>query len=603
MMHRALVTVLALLLVVARVWSWPGDLDTTFGDHGKVKPDVSPVGVANAAVLQADGRIVAAGSTGTYDQPLHITLVRYNVDGSLDPMFGTAGQVVTTIGSAGAALAVARQPDGKLVAAGYGVVNGQQLIALARYDSVGNADSDFGASGTVATAVGTSADARGIAVQTDDSIVVVGSTATTSGGTDFALARYDTRGNLDPSFGTGGIVVTDLGGVDAAQAVALQSDGRIVVGGSSDGRFAFARYGVDGTLDSTFGSGGVVVTNFEGRLSALALASGGKILAAGTGFNGYTFRGFVLARYNADGTSDLTFGTAGSVTSHFGSGDPDAAFALAVQSDGRIVVAGRAEPGQRNGTSYFGLLRYEADGVLDRSFAPCVGATTGFGVFVGAEAVAVLVQPDGKLVAVGRYFEAARYVGTGAATACEPAVPGRSALLLRSPILPPHAVFSRPQWLRWRWTGVSAVDTTDFGDPTAGTDLILCVMDAESGVPFELGAMAPANPCVTESPARPSGRCWRSTARGYSYMAPSDPIFEVPDGLARITLRPGPAGRATIHVQGGGHADPPVLALPSFPLTTPVVVRFQRDDGPSCWEATFSNPSRNDGTGFTAKSD
>src|SRR5947207_4956785 len=490
MMHRALVTVLALLLVVARVWSWPGDLDTTFGDHGKVKPDVSPVGVANAAVLQADGRIV-----------------------------------------------------------------------------------------------------------------VVGSPATTCGGTDFALARYDTRGNLDPSFGTGGIVVTDLGGVDAAQAVALQSDGRIVVGGSSDGRFAFARYGVDGTLDSTFGSGGVVVTNFEGRLSALALASGGKILAAGTGFNGYTFRGFVLARYNADGTSDLTFGTAGSVTSHFGSGDPDAAFALAVQSDGRIVVAGRAEPGQRNGTSYFGLLRYEADGVLDRSFAPCVGATTGFGVFVGAEAVAVLVQPDGKLVAVGRYFEAARYVGTGAATACEPAVPGRSALLLRSPILPPHAVFSRPQWLRWRWTGASAVDTTDFGDPTAGTDLILCVMDAESGVPFELGAMAPANPCVTESPARPSGRCWRSTARGYSYMAPSDPIFEVPDGLARITLRPGPAGRATIHVQGGGHADPPVLALPSFPLTTPVVVRFQRDDGPSCWEATFSNPSRNDVTGFTAKSD
>ena len=462
-------------------------------------------------------------------------------------MFGTAGQVVTTIGSAGAALAVARQPDGKLVAAGYGVVNGQQLIALARYDSVGNADSDFGASGTVATAVGTSADARGIAVQTDDSIVVVGSTATTSGGTDFALARYDTRGNLDPSFGTGGIVVTDLGGVDAAQAVALQSDGRIVVGGSSDGRFAFARYGVDGTLDSTFGSGGVVVTNFEGRLSALALASGGKILAAGTGFNGYTFRGFVLARYNADGTSDLTFGTAGSVTSHFGSGDPDAAFALAVQSDGRIVVAGRAEPGQRNGTSYFGLLRYEADGVLDRSFAPCVGATTGFGVFVGAEAVAVLVQPDGKLVAVGRYFEAARYVGTGAATACEPAVPGRSALLLRSPILPPHAVFSRPQWLRWRWTGASAVDTTDFGDPTAGTDLILCVMDAESGVPFELGAMAPANPCVTESPARPSGRCWRSTARGYSYMAPSDPIS--------AGRRPLPARRRS-ELLGGDFLEP-----------------------------------------------
>ena len=105
----------------------------------------------------------------------------------------------------------------------------------------------------------------------------MGSTATTSGGTDFALARYDTRGNLDPSFGTGGIVVTDLGGVDAAQAVALQSDGRIVVGGSSDGRFAFARYGVDGTLDSTFGSGGVVVTDFEGRLSALALASGGRV--------------------------------------------------------------------------------------------------------------------------------------------------------------------------------------------------------------------------------------------------------------------------------------------------------------------------------------
>src|SRR5439155_26808133 len=136
---------------------------------------------------------------------------------------------------------------------------------VARHGAGGSLDPSFGSGGTVTPAVGDSAVAHAIAVQSDGNIVTVGYSMT-AGNFDFTLVRYDASGNLDPTFGTGGMVVTDLGGDDLAQGVALRPDGRIVVGGFSsssptstaDDRFGLARYESDGTLDPTFGSAGTV---------------------------------------------------------------------------------------------------------------------------------------------------------------------------------------------------------------------------------------------------------------------------------------------------------------------------------------------------------
>ena len=567
----------------------PGDLDPSFGNHGRVVTDLGGIEFAKSAALQADGRIVVAGFTGAGK----LLLVRYDSDGTLDASFGTGGTVLTTIGSGGGAGALALQTDGKMVAAGAASVGGSGRIAVARYDASGTLDPTFGSGGTVTTAVGDSANANAVVIQPDGSIVAAGY-STTAGHYDFALVRYDASGALDPTFGTGGIVATDLG-VDAlANAMVLQPDGRLIVGGfsaSSPGNpsgehFALARYAADGSLDPSFGSGGTIVAGFQGRIAALALVAGGKFLVAGKGYPG----GFVLARYESNGNADATFGVSGIVTSRFGSGEPDdAGFALAVQPDGRIVVAGRGQPGYAS--PYFGLIRYDADGSLDRTFAPCVVVATPFppvGTF-GATAYAVLVQPDGKLVTVGTSNDEdvalARYVGTGSAPACEPAAARKAALRVRGQA----GLLGNPR-SSWRWTAAGAVMKADFGDPTTGTDYTFCVLDGAGTL--QLAATTPADPCADDE------LCWRSTAAdayGYSTVPR---VYGVP-GLTRIALKAGAAGHATIRTLGGVDS----FGVPSPPLTTPVVVRFQRDDAPKCWEATFTNPSTNDTRRFTAKSD
>jgi len=161
-------------------------------------------------------------------------------------------------------------------------------------------------------------------------------------------------GDLDPSFGTGGKVITDFTDMlfrpssDQAQELALQADGKIVLAGSSyngaGGDFALARYNPDGSLDTTFGTNGTVTTDFgadyEESATTFALQADGKIVVAGSSYNG-TGDDFALARYNPDGSLDPTFGTDGIVTTDF-SGDSDSANDLALQADGKIVVAGHA---------------------------------------------------------------------------------------------------------------------------------------------------------------------------------------------------------------------------------------------------------------------
>ena len=246
------------------------------------------------------------------------------------------------------------QSDGKIVVAG-SVFNGiSNEFALARYNVNGSLDASFNGTGTVTTDFGDS-DAYGysVAVQSDGKIVVAGS-AFNGITNEFAVARYNVNGSLDASFNGTGTVTTSIGASDASGfGVAVQSDGKIVVAGSAfngiNNEFAVARYNVNGSLDASFNGTGKLTTGFAGGDAAgnsVVLQSDGKILVAGVGTSFATGEDFAVARYNSNGTLDATFGAGGKVTTAIGIAD-DVGFGVAVQSDGKIVVAGGSSNGVR----------------------------------------------------------------------------------------------------------------------------------------------------------------------------------------------------------------------------------------------------------------
>ncbi|MEQ4720651.1 hypothetical protein [Nonomuraea sp. B19D2] len=382
----------------------PGDLDPSFGSGGKVTTDFGGGDdVPTGMVVQPDGKIVVVGRTNSL-----FALARYNSDGSLDSGFGVGGKVTTDFGGDDEANAVALQADGKIVVAGDGGLTGD--FALARYNTDGTLDPNFGSGGKVTTNFGASGDsALGVALQADGKIVAAGAS-----GSDFvfSLARYHADGSLDTGFGSGGTVTTDLdGSSEHAREVAVQADGKIVAVGRSGGvgGFAVVRYNADGSLDSGFGTLGVVTTDFgpfEDFAQGMALQADGKIVAVG--YSGGD-SDFTLVRYNSDGSLDSGFGADGKVTTDFGPGGEDGANAAVLQADGKIIAAGR-------GFGTFALARYNSDGSLDSGFGSGGKVTTDFGT---SGAAGVALQADGKIVAAGfsgllsQDFALARYEGGG----------------------------------------------------------------------------------------------------------------------------------------------------------------------------------------------
>ncbi len=353
--------------------------------------------------------------------------------GDLDPSFGSGGTVTTTIGTDAGAGDVALQPDGKIVAAGYSSNGSIFRFTLARYMVAGSLDASFGSGGTVATAVGSfDSVANAVALQPDGKILAAGSSDTcvtcgpfgqTCCGTGrFAVARYTAAGGLDASFGSGGKVITVIGANDAATDIALQPDGSIVVAGISwvagANRFALARYTAAGVLDASFGSGGTVTTAIGTNAIAMAVAlqPDGKIVVAGYAEAPGTPTpiSFALARYTTTGDLDATFGSGGTVTTFIT--QQSVALAAALQPDGKIVAAGLVH---YSGSPHeLALARYLADGSLDASFGSGGTVTTAIGT--GAAVDGVALQSDGKIVAAGfsyngsaRYFTLARYTPAG----------------------------------------------------------------------------------------------------------------------------------------------------------------------------------------------
>jgi uncharacterized delta-60 repeat protein/uncharacterized repeat protein (TIGR01451 family) len=251
--------------------------------------------------------------------------------------------VITDLGDNEWGSAVAIQSDGKIVAVGG--TDGD--FAISRYEGDGSLDSTFGVSGTVTTDFGGFDYGQAVAIQSDGKIVAVG-----GADGDFAIARYEDDGSLDSTFGINGIKTTYSGGPDGGNAVAIQSDGRIVVAGDAGGDFGVVRYNDEGDLDSTFGIGGVVKTDFGASdgASAIGIQTDGKIVVAGTIDDPYsTDSDMGVVRYNSDGNLDSTFGISGMVTTDLGGSD--AGRAVAIQSDGKIVVVG-------NAGEDFGVARY-----------------------------------------------------------------------------------------------------------------------------------------------------------------------------------------------------------------------------------------------------
>jgi uncharacterized delta-60 repeat protein len=336
--------------------------------------------------------------------------------GRLDPSFGFRGVVLTGFngGTYEAAYALAIQPDGKLVATGFSTSSTTPDFGVARYTSHGHLDRRFGAGGTVVTAFGGSGNAdvaNAVSIDSNGKVLVAGY-SDASGSSDFALARYNPDGTRDSTFNSTGTVVTDFSGsgsVDVATAVAIDSNGKIVVAGLSDASgipydFALARYNPDGTLDSAFNSTGKVLTDFSESGSvdvarALAIQSDGKIVAAGYSNAGGISNDFALARYNPDGTLDSSFNSTGTVVTDFsGSGSQDEGSAVAIQSDGKIVAAGMLFVNEKNAD--FALARYNPDdGSLDSTFNSTGKVLTDVG---GVDvAYALAIQSDGKIVAAG----------------------------------------------------------------------------------------------------------------------------------------------------------------------------------------------------------
>jgi phospholipase C len=361
-----------------------GSLDATFGTAGTVTTAFpsyfGSYDAAYALALQGDGKIVAAGNTGHGKSAF--ALARYNPNGSLDATFGTGGKVTTAFGTSyDAAYALALQEDGKIVAVGDTDTGTQGAFALARYNPNGSLDATFGTGGKVTTVFGTSYDAAyALALQGDGKIVAAGSTQTATQPPvhTFALARYNPNGSLDATFGTGGRVTTAFGtSGSSANAIALQTDGKIVAAGDTDtgtqGAFALARYNSDGSLDATFGTGGRVTTAFGTSGSsayAVSLQGDGKIVTAGVTETAPGEYVFALARYSPDGNLDATFGTDGTVTTAFGTIAAEA-FGVALQGDGKIVAAGLTEPATTATPYTFALARY-----LNDSTATTITPTT-----------------------------------------------------------------------------------------------------------------------------------------------------------------------------------------------------------------------------------
>ncbi|HNW98820.1 MAG TPA: T9SS type A sorting domain-containing protein [Bacteroidales bacterium] len=394
---------LLLFLFANCLFAQPGALDSDWDADGKITTDFNTTyDFLYSLAVQSDGKVIAAGylNAATSD----FAVARYNTDGTLDNTFSVDGKVTTAIGTDDdQAFSVALQDDGKIVLCGASFNSSDYDFAVVRYNADGTLDNTFDSNGSTTTAIGTGNDiAQSLAIQPDGKIVAAGFSMSTSGW-DFAVVRYNSDGSLDTDFSTDGKVTTAIGTTDdRGYAVAIQPDGKIVVAGlsynGSDMDFALVRYNSDGTLDINFGTNGKVTTAIgtgEDVALSMALQSDGKIVLAGYSYNGST-PDIALARYNSDGTLDTGFSSDGKVTTDIAS-EEDRAYSVKIQADNKILVGGLTSISSNYD---FALVRYNSDGTLDTDFSSDGKVTTAIGPSLDY-AYAMTIQPNGRILLGG----------------------------------------------------------------------------------------------------------------------------------------------------------------------------------------------------------
>ncbi|OWY20891.1 T9SS C-terminal target domain-containing protein [Sphingobacteriales bacterium UPWRP_1] len=357
-----------------------------------------------AAIQPDGKIVIAGNSSYDSNSSGNVTLMRINPDGSPDEWFGNQlfwnstnsyfapmGFAIENATVAGfIAKAVAILPNGNIVAGATSYANNGFVVQ--NFGTSGYLNSGFGNGGTTVTSLGSSATLYALAVQPDGKIVAAGDASNGIENSTFALVRYDQYGNQDADFSFDGIVTTSLGFTfgSSARALAIQPDGKIIAAGNYGGQGALVRYNADGTLDYTFGSNGKVFLNIadESNLSAVALQPDGKIVAAGYSFDLNTFQSYyTLMRLTANGSLDNSFGTNGIATVSDGSFT-----GVAIQPDGKIVAVGT-----RNSSETLDVIRFNTNGTRDNTFGI---QGIAYPIF-GAQGTAIALQPDGKIVVAG----------------------------------------------------------------------------------------------------------------------------------------------------------------------------------------------------------
>jgi uncharacterized delta-60 repeat protein len=410
----------------------PGDPDASFSGDGELIVDFAGgYEQGHAVAIAPNDAIVVAGEyrKSGGGQTDDFALVRVNPSG------GVQSTTTDIDGGDDHALSIAfNRFNDKIVLSGFtkpkpGVTHNE--FATVRYNAAFAPDPEFNLDGSGRVDFGTNAVAQDVAVDSNLKIIQVGVVNAGGGEDDFALTRFrPTDGFYDNGFSSDGRQTTDRGGVEQAKAVAIQADDKIVVVGISgppgDFNFAIARYrALDGSPDTSWSPDGWRETDFgsaQEYANDVAIQSDGKIVVAGQ-----TGTGFAVARYNTNGTLDTSFSGDGKQTTSFG-GQSDIATGVAIQEDGRIVVAGHSftgGPALRD----FALARYNPDGSLDTTFSGDGKQTLDLGSNDIAEGVAL--QSDGKIVLAGHQdpslnatkFAIARFDGGGAPPVIVPVDP------------------------------------------------------------------------------------------------------------------------------------------------------------------------------------
>jgi uncharacterized delta-60 repeat protein len=384
-----------------------GTLDESFGTDGKVRIGSEKADVARAVALQPDGKIVIGGYTEAGTESVFsqtgmqsaIRLDRLNADGTPDQSFGTAGTVITRIGQSDLVIALKIQQDGKIVAIG-GSSNGtQELIAVARYNSDGSLDATFSGDGKATAVVqeGVPTYVRSMDILPDGGAVVILDSYQSSG-YDVVITRLKSDGTIDSTFGTNGMLDPEYG----VQLFSIRGtvDGKVVATGSkNDAAVWVARYNANGTPDNTFAAGGVFLNTADAGYNAgqvVELDAQGNIIVA-VEIWGQQALGYTAMKIASNGVLDNSWGGDGRIDIAGGAGN-DYLYNAVVLPDGRILVCGTSYNGQ---TDDLGYALFTPDGRLDKSFGTMgistVHSDEGFLTMYNGS----LVQPDGKIVNAG----------------------------------------------------------------------------------------------------------------------------------------------------------------------------------------------------------